>query len=303
MAFTDPVNGHATVYGGFDGAFYQSKTWQWTGTDWSNLNPKNAPTARSSALVALDPVHGNVVLFGGLGSVNPNNTWTWDGTDWSLRSPLAQPPLRYDSAAAFDPHLGAVVAFGGGSGGSDLNDTWAWDGANWRKLQPTNAPAARESFAMAYDAALDRVIVAGGWDNKTFQTDTWEFEYFGTFFSIGPGIGGALGPPTLDGSGDLTPGSTTGFTLAIGNALANDPTFLLASVSQAAIPFKGGTLYPFPIQVIVPMQTDASGNASISAAIPAGVPSGTTLFVQAWMPDPLGPKGMSGTNGLEAIVP
>ena len=37
--------------------------------------------------------------------------------------------------------------------------------------------------------------------------------------AIGPGIGGALGAPTLTGQGDLTPGSAVGFLVEVGPAL------------------------------------------------------------------------------------
>src|SRR6185295_18134185 len=140
-------------------------TYRWTGSNWRKLNPANSPSARSAGVVALDSAHNNVLLFGGLGSVNPNNTWLWDGTDWTQQNLLVQPPLRYYSQAAFEPHLGGVVVFGGGSGGVDLNDSWEWDGTHWIQLNPAQAPPARESFAMAFDPVLDRIIVAGGVDN------------------------------------------------------------------------------------------------------------------------------------------
>jgi hypothetical protein len=303
MAFTDPSNGHVAVYGGYDGKLYQLTTYRWTGSNWRKLNPGTSPSARSAGIVALDPVHSNVVLFGGLGSVNPDNTWLWDGTNWAQQNLLVQPPLRYYSQAAFEPHLGAVVLFGGGSGGIDLNDTWKWDGAHWMQLHPGQMPPVRESFVMAYDGALDRVVVAGGDDGSSFLTDTWEFVDEGKFVDLGPGIGGALGPPTLAGSGDLSIGSATGFTLAIDNALPSSPLLLMVSTTVSALPFKGGTLYPFPIQLIVPLTTDGSGKASLSASIPVGIPSGIDIVLQAWLFDASAPAGASGTNGLEAQVP
>ena len=81
MAFSDPIFGHVDVYGGFDGRFYDLDTWRWTGTNWKHLNPTNIPSARSAAVAALDVATKSVVLFDGLGDVNPYNTWTWDGTD------------------------------------------------------------------------------------------------------------------------------------------------------------------------------------------------------------------------------
>ncbi|PYI72392.1 MAG: hypothetical protein DMF02_03785, partial [Verrucomicrobia bacterium] len=82
MLFADP-NGRVDLFGGFDGHFYQLTMWQWTGFDWRRLSPATVPYARSSAAVATNPTSDQVVLFGGLADVNPNNTWTYDGTTWT----------------------------------------------------------------------------------------------------------------------------------------------------------------------------------------------------------------------------
>jgi hypothetical protein len=303
MLFTDPMNGHAIVYGGYDGMFYQLTTYRWTGSNWQQLQPATPPWARAAAAVALDPVHHNVVLFGGLASVNPWNTWTWDGAQWQQQSPSQQPPNRYDSSAAFEPHLQNVVVFGGGSGGSTINDSWAWDGNDWHELHPAHAPPKRESFAMAYVPALDRVVVAGGEDGNLLLNDTWSFADLGEFLNIGPGLGGALGPAVLSGSGDLMPGSAAGFTLNLGNAPPLAPVSLLVGLTQGALPLKGGTLYPVPVLLIVPLQADGAGSVSLPASIPSGVPAGTTLVLQGWMPDATAPQHFGASNGLKAVVP
>ena len=176
MLFSDP-NGRVDLFGGFDGHFYQLTMWQWTGSDWTQLFPATVPYARSSAAVATNPRIGQVVLFGGLGDVNPNNTWTYDGTTWTLRSPVTQPPLVYAASADFDPHINAVILFGGGSGGVDQNTTWQWLAAagNWTQLATTQSPPPREGAGMAYLPALRRVILFGGQNSETPLSDTWEF--------------------------------------------------------------------------------------------------------------------------------
>jgi hypothetical protein len=175
MLFPDP-NGRADLFGGYDGQFYQLTMWQWNGSDWTQLFPPTVPFARSSAAVATNTSTGQVVMFGGLADVNPNNTWTYDGTTWTLQSPAVQPLLVYGASAAFDPGLQGVVLFGGGSGGVDQNTTWLWDqvDATWTQLSTAQSPPAREGAGMTYDAALHRVILFGGQDNNGYFNDTWE---------------------------------------------------------------------------------------------------------------------------------
>ena len=176
MLFPDP-NGRVDLFGGFDGHFYQLAMWQWTGSDWRRLFPATVPYARSSAAVATNPTIDQVVLFGGLADVNPNNTWTYDGTTWTLQSPRTQPVLVYAASAAFDPNINAVILFGGGSGGVDQNTTWRWLVArgSWKQVTTTPSPPPREGAGMAYLPALGRVIVFGGQDSETPLNDTWQF--------------------------------------------------------------------------------------------------------------------------------
>jgi hypothetical protein len=74
MLFPDP-NGRADLFGGFDGQFYHLTMWQWNGSDLTQLFPQTVPFACASAAVATNTSTGQVVMFGGLADVNPNNTW------------------------------------------------------------------------------------------------------------------------------------------------------------------------------------------------------------------------------------
>ena len=300
--FTDPLNGHAVAYGGYDGMFYQLTTYRWTGSNWQLLNPSVKPWARAAATVSNDPLHGNVLLFGGLASVNPWNTWTWDGSNWTELSLSVQPPNRYDGAAAFDPQLGGVVIFGGGSGGTDLNDTWLWNGSSWKELHPNHQPAPRESHGMAFVPSTG-IVVVGGENNVQLLGDTWALLHHDDFSNIGPGVGGPAGAPLLVGGGDLTPASAGGFTLALSNAPPSTPLVLFGSTSQGALPFKGGTFYPVPVLLQIPLATSGAGTLNLAGTMPGGTPSGLHLVLQAWMPAAGAPAGAAGSNGLLGVVP
>lgn len=171
MMFTDPLNGHAEMVGGYDGFLYQGITWQWTGIDWLALNPATVLWARGAAVVANDYHHKNVVIFGGLADLNPVNTWTWDGVNWTMQSPAALPPWTYYSAATYDPIIQSVVMFGGGSGS---NQTWVWSGSNWITAPVRTPPPAIQSQGMAYDFASNQLIMFGGETTTAFLSDTYQ---------------------------------------------------------------------------------------------------------------------------------
>jgi len=171
MMYTDPLTNHAGMVGGFDGNFFQNNTWEWTGTDWRQVFPKTVIWARSGAVVANDDAHGNVVIFGGLGDVNPNNTWTWDGVNWTMQSPELQPPAVYYTPAAFDPAFGEIVFFGGIS---RTNATWAWTGTNWNLVRAFTPPALLNAQGMAWDARSGTLIMFGGSIQSLIVNDTYK---------------------------------------------------------------------------------------------------------------------------------
>lgn len=303
MLFSDPVSGAADQYGGFDGQFYQLKTYRWTGTTWQDLATPTSPWARCAACIARDEAHGKVVLFGGLAQVNPWNTWTFDGTNWTMESPDTQPPNRYDGMAAYDPALGSVVVFGGAEGGIPLNDSWRWTGSDWAQITTPAMPPARESHAMAYLPSIGQIVIAGGETHGVVIHDTWSLAHPQVFFDVGPGLAGGAGLPALTGAGDLAAGSGTGFTLHAGNTSAFNLVTLFVSTTQGAAPFKGGTFYPLPVLLALPLPADAAGQVNLAGTIPAGTPSGISFVMQAWMPDAGAPHGAAATNGLKALVP
>ena len=172
MLFTDPKNGHADLYGGFDGRLYQLDTWRWAGGSWQHLNTVTAPPARAWAVVGLDVARKIVILSAGLGDVRTDNTWTWDGSTWTQQTPSTPLPRIFFSASAFDPAFRVVVAFGGDDGNGPLETSWAWTGTDWLLGLPSQAPPARESHGLAYDFATKQLLVFGG-QASTFLNDTW----------------------------------------------------------------------------------------------------------------------------------
>ena len=177
--------GSVLLFGGTLGFTPQNATWRFTGSNWVALNPANSPTPRWQHGMALDPVAGRVVLFGGL---DPNggtlgDTWLWDGATWTQRFPVTSPPPRANAALAFDPNTNAMLLFGGGvwNGiGSERNDLWSWNGTTWQQRIAAGAPTPRARATMVYDPARQRIVVTGGFAYQWLGTNgvagTWEWD-------------------------------------------------------------------------------------------------------------------------------
>jgi hypothetical protein len=52
---------------------YLNDTWEWNGTNWTQIITPVAPSARIASAMAYDPIGGGIVLFSGFG--NTADTW------------------------------------------------------------------------------------------------------------------------------------------------------------------------------------------------------------------------------------
>jgi sugar lactone lactonase YvrE len=175
MAY-DSAHGQVVFFGGLPGdasSTRLSETWLWDGTTWTQANPAISPPARDGQAMVYDPVHGQIVLFGGIG-VSSNvlsDTWLWNGTTWTQVSGTG-PSARYSANMVYDAATSNVLLFGG-QYSEALGDTWSWDGSNWTQLAPSVSPTAREASGIVYDAALGEVVLFGGNVNGADVNDTW----------------------------------------------------------------------------------------------------------------------------------
>lgn len=122
----------------------------------------------------------------------------------------------------------------------------------------------------------------------------------GPWQNLGFAKPGSSGTPALFGVGAPAPGSSV--TLAVANAAAAAPLWLVVGGARLDLPFLGGVLVPSP-QVVLPLATDAGGGLALPVAWPAGVPAGTAIYLQAWIADGGAAQGTSATNGLSVHEP
>ena len=135
MAY-DSVHDKVVLYGGVLGAASDyADTWLWDGAAqvWTQQSPASFPPARDSMVMAFDPHHSQVVLFGGLNFNSDefyDETWSWDGSTWTQVNTPHQPPPLLSASMVFDAARGEMVLFGGGNTFDEnfyQNGTWILD--------------------------------------------------------------------------------------------------------------------------------------------------------------------------------
>ncbi len=138
---------------------------------WTTPTPSGTPPSpRRGHSAVYDPVHDQVIYFGGLtSSAYSNDTWllhlspaaAWESL--AVAGPL--PAARYEHGAVIDPLRRRMII-----GGSD---TWALalDGARqWTRLS-TGGPITHASSGLVYDAAHDRIVSMGEFADSTSILD------------------------------------------------------------------------------------------------------------------------------------
>lgn len=171
-------DGTVVLFGGVSGPTvppqFDSDSWLWNGSSWTQLPAGASPPARYGAAMATDR-NGRVVLFGGQGPAgNLDDTWLFDGSRWTEASPTTRPPARVAASMATDGN-GNAVLFGGccdSSGTTGLGDTWIWNGSDWSQSTSPGGPSARIGAAVAADRAGD-IVLFGGRGASAYLSDTW----------------------------------------------------------------------------------------------------------------------------------
>jgi hypothetical protein len=218
MVLSEPVDGHAVLYGGTATADELTQRWYWTGSGWAeSIRPpavaaQPAPTFAEAATT--DPGTGGLVLFGGNQALD--ETWVWSGSAWTqafFTTPA--PPPRQGASLAYDPGTRQALMVGGQLGGSGgpAGDMWLWGGHSWSALHPPGGvPPASMQAPMAWDAAHgSAVLVVPAGDGGLLPTvATWVWD--GVAWSR---RATAVSPPLRDGSSMAFDPTTGGVLLLV----------------------------------------------------------------------------------------
>lgn len=154
---------------------------------WRNLAPAQSPPPVLGGSLAYDPLHDEIVLFGG-GHVAEKRddgrlvgyTGTWvysfEQKNWRRLEAKVQPPPRMYSRLVTDTKNQLLVLFGGDGQSHFLSDTWIFDlkTRTWREAKIAGPPARAGHFTV-YDPKSGRVLVGGGFNNDDLR-DFWAFD-------------------------------------------------------------------------------------------------------------------------------
>jgi hypothetical protein len=176
MAY-DPVLGGVVLFGGENDsnngqAFNQ--LWLYKGGAWSQVPANAPPPARWQAQLTYDPIHRELVLYGGVSALGATlgDTWTFSNGSWThLPTTGSLVPALSDAAMDFDPDLMGVTLTAGLTATFDYSySTWVFNGTMWNALATAGAPHAHDAGIGVYDPPDHELVLAGG-NPSGAQTD------------------------------------------------------------------------------------------------------------------------------------
>ena len=249
-------------------------------------------------IALVDPSLGRVLVLAGLGGGHFN----------TLQSvPVAGQPIRL-SAGLLDGDGALDLVVSDNASGELSVLRGVGDGTFTLVATVSHVPLAVGSALGDFDAdgVLDAAVASqspptlGATDaivvlrNHTYAAGS-------PFTDLGHAIAGANGYAIHLADGTLAGGTPVSFKLL--NALPGGHSTLFLGFSQANLPFKGGTLVPFPDLVYTPFPISGTGSTTLSATWPGSVPPGFAFFLQFGFKDAGALNGYAISNAVRVVTP
>jgi hypothetical protein len=257
------------------------------------------------------------------------------GDAWSqqayLKASNTGPGDAFGSAVAASPGRVLVGAWDEDSSASTINGDghddlaarsgaaylFVADGGGWSQQQFLKAPNALAQDRFGWSVALSGSLAAVGAEREEGlgagpgAPDTTTGQAAGAAYTIplevgswsdeGCALAGAGGDPLLVASGTLQAFSSNLFELT--NAAPSAVGGLFAALSSASIPFKGGTLKPFPFFEPLLFSTTAAGELTLPWVMPPDAPSGLEVWAQWALQDAGAVHGVALSNAVRGLTP
>jgi len=165
------------LFGGLGSECYLNDTWEYDGSNWSQIFSGISPEERDSHAMVFDNNRKVTVLFGGFNPTDYilSDTWEYSGT-WKKINTSQSPTRRIQHSMAYDSNSQKVVLFGGFNDSGVLNDTWEYNGYTWNQVITSESPPARHNHGITYNEELGVSILFGGEGENGLLNDTWIFD-------------------------------------------------------------------------------------------------------------------------------
>ncbi|MFT7463540.1 MAG: hypothetical protein ACI9EF_001885 [Pseudohongiellaceae bacterium] len=259
-------------------------------------DPANAALYQAAAEDTLHALHGvnppgltdltHMGAYGAADSVNETyHAWFADGSDWdsAASSPFGPPPGIL--TAGPNPTDSPDPSYNGPALTPPMGQPALKSYRDWNADGPENSWEVTECH-IPYQSVYIQLL------SYLTSEDAWE--------TLGCALTGSLGEPQLTGGGSLTGGQSGQLQLNVAAPLS--PAALLISLQSSPVPFKGGTLKPFPFAAVLSFTTLSDGSPFFPYTMPTGLQGNIEITAQAAISDTAAPAGVSLSNAILGVT-
>lgn len=156
-----------------------SKTWEWNGTNWTDVQTRGSTGGIYAHSLVYDSARGYTILFGGIDVIGErNSTFIYRNGLW-IFSPqsLFTPGPREGFVFVSDPQQGAIWLFSGQNAGADL---WKYQYGRWSRVAGEDAPTTCAYPNGAWDSNRNRLVIYCGDTSDIYEFDGTKWTGFTT---------------------------------------------------------------------------------------------------------------------------
>jgi len=147
-------------------------TYEWDGTNWSNVKLVSADTRVFGAAMAFDAGRNQTTLFGGspVAGLPVNDTWVYNQQNWFSLSDGSRPAARSLYAFVTDPVNNTIWLYGGSDQAIVYSDLWRYDNGQWQQVTDATTPTTCLTPSAAFDTDRNKLVMVCA------NADLWEFD-------------------------------------------------------------------------------------------------------------------------------
>jgi len=139
-----------------------SRTWEYDGTTWQQMQPSVQPDTVSSASMVYDRSRARMVMVGDVYQPSGwvNRTWEWYGANWHATAPTVLP--TGGQRLVFDAVRNRVILPTTGT------TMWEWNGTNWTPFAtPSVGTDPNHPGYFFYDEGRTELLLSDAWTRTT----------------------------------------------------------------------------------------------------------------------------------------
>ena len=160
----------------------EDETWEWDGSDWTEIKPPVSQGSLAAHALAYDAQRQETILFGGQSFGAASATQRYRDGRWTFALGSFSPGPRSLAVFEHDPIRGVFWLYGGVSDDGPYTDFWKLTGSTWERVVVADTPVDCDYPVGTWDTERNRLVVVCSNSN----VHEWDGERWFKFLDLKP---------------------------------------------------------------------------------------------------------------------